>query len=127
MSVQEVDDDGNLWFLSANDSHKNAELEADPSVSLYFQASPHSGFLRIEGRASISRDPAKIDQLWEAIDKTWFTEGKDDPRISVLRVRPTGGYYWDTKHGMVVAGAKMLLGAALGKTLDDSIEGTLAF
>ena len=27
------------------------------------------------------------------------------------------------KHGSLVAGAKMLVGAAIGKTLDDSIEG----
>ena len=26
MSVQQVDDEGNLWFLSAKDSHKNEEL-----------------------------------------------------------------------------------------------------
>jgi hypothetical protein len=31
----------------------------------------------------------------------------------------------DTKHGTAVAGVKMLIGAAIGKTLDDSIEGTL--
>ena len=37
------------------------------------------------------------------------------------------GYYWDTKHGRAVMGLKMLIGAAIGKTLDDSIEGTLNF
>jgi len=35
------------------------------------------------------------------------------------------GYYWDTKHGTVVAGAKILIGAMVGRTLDDSIEGEL--
>ncbi len=57
--------------------------------------------------------------------KTWFTEGVDDPRITVIRVQPNEGYYWDTKHGSAVAGIKMLIGAAISKTLDDSIEGTL--
>jgi len=32
--------------------------------------------------------------------------------------------YWDTKHCTAVARVKMLIGAAIGKTLDDSIEGT---
>jgi len=40
---------------------------------------------------------------------------------------PEGGYYWDNKHGSAVAGIKMLVGAAIGVTLDDSIEGRLAF
>jgi general stress protein 26 len=125
MSVQQVDDVGNLWFLSAYDSHKNAEIALDPAVKLYFQGSAHSDFLQLDGHATISRDKAKIKELWEPIIKTWFTEGVDDPRITVIQVMPADGYYWDTKHGNAVAGIKMLIGAAVGKTMDDSIEGTL--
>lgn len=125
MAVQKVDDEGSLWFMSASDSHKNHELEMDPTVSLFFQGSEHSDFLHLRGKGSISRDRQKIDELWEPVMKTWFTEGKDDPRITVIKVAPTAGYYWDNKHGNVVAGIKMLIGAATGKTLDDSIEGRL--
>ena len=125
MSVQEVDDQGNLWFLSAADSHKNEELEADASVKLYFQGSAHSDFLELTGVANVSRDKTRIHELWKPMHKTWFTEGEDDPRITVIKVTPFEGYYWDTKHGPVVAGVKMLIGAATGKTLDDSIEGKI--
>ena len=127
MSVQEVDDDGTLWFLSASDSHKNRELEKDPAVRLFFQGSEHAGFLTLTGTASVSRDRTRIKDLWKSVLKVWFTEGENDPRITVIGVRPTGGYYWDNKHGSAVAGIKMLVGAAIGKTLDDSIEGELAF
>lgn len=125
MSVQKVDDQGNLWFLSAVDSHKNLEIQKQNSVRLFFQGSAHSDFLFLEGNATISRDRQKIDELWEPIVKTWFTEGKDDPRITVIKVAPKSGYYWDNKHGNVVAGAKMMFGALVGKTFDDSIQGTL--
>jgi general stress protein 26 len=127
MAVQQIDDDGRLWFLSAGDSHKNEEVALDPVVHLYFQASAHSGFLVLTGTVIASRNQAKIDELWKPIMKTWFTEGEHDPRITVLKFTPQEGYYWDTKHGQAVAGLKMLIGAALGKTLDDSIEGTLRF
>jgi hypothetical protein len=43
----------------------------------------------------------------------------------VIKFTPHEGYYWDTKHGNLVAFAKMAVGAALGKTLDDSVEGTV--
>lgn len=125
MAVQEVDDAGNLWFLSASDSYKNAELARDAEVELFFQASAHAGFLRLHGLARASRDRQRIRELWKPVMKTWFTEGEDDARITVLQVRPTGGYYWDNKHGNLVAGVKMLIGAMTGKTLDDSIEGKL--
>ena len=125
MAIQQADDAGALWFLSASDSHKNAEIEADPAVRLLLQSSKHSGFLALEGQATISRDRDRIDALWNPIMKTWFTGGKDDPRITVIRVTPSSGYYWDNKHGDLVAATKMVIGAAIGKTLDDSIEGSI--
>jgi general stress protein 26 len=125
MNVRDVDDAGNLWFLSASDSHTNEELALDPSVKLYFQGGPHSDFLQLNGHATISTDKARIKELWEPVIRTWFTEGVDDPRITVVKVAPSEGYYWDTKHGDAVAGIKMLIGSVLRKTLDDSIEGKL--
>ena len=125
MTVQDVDDDGNLWFVSASDSRVNQEVAANPAVKLFFQGSEHSDFMDLNGRATIITDRAKIEELWEPMMTVWFTGGKDDPRISVIRVAAESGYYWDNKHGNVVAGIKMLIGAALGKTLDDSVQGRL--
>lgn len=125
MTVQKVDDNGDIWFLSASDSSLNEELAIDPGVQLYFQGSAHSDFLHLRGHASISRDQLKINEFWEPMLKVWFTEGIDDPRITVIRITPSEGYYWDTKHGSLVAGVKMMIGAMIGKTLDDSIEGKI--
>ena len=125
MSVQKVDERGSLWFLSASDSHKNQELVRDPNVQLMFQGSQHFEFMTLYGVASVSTDKAMIKELWNPLLKTWFTGGVDDPRITVIEVRPRQGYYWDTKHNRFVALAKMAIGAVIGKTLDDSIEGEL--
>lgn len=125
MSVQKIDDEGNIWFLSAADSHKNEELLADPHVQLLFQGSHYSDFLSLYGIATISKDKEKIKELWEPTVKNWFTEGQDDPRITVVKVTPEDGYYWDTKHGNMVAFAKTLIGTVTGKTMDDSVEGKI--
>ena len=126
MAVQQVDEEGSLWFLSANDSHKNSEIAANPLVQLLFQGASYSDFLQITGLASITEDREKIKELWNPFLKVWFTEGEDDPRISVIKVDPLEGYYWDTKHNKAVVLAKRLAGAVMGKTLDDSIEGNLS-
>lgn len=125
MSLQQFDEQGILWFLSASDSHKNAQISEDPSVQLLFQGSDYSDYLTLYGRASVSKDHARIKELWKPILKTWFTEGVDDPRITVLRIEPLEGYYWDTKHNQMIGLIKRAAGAILGKTLDDSIEGKL--
>lgn len=125
MSVQKVDNAGNFWFLSAEDSHKNADISADSSVHLLFQGSKYSEFLSVYGTATITTDKEIIKELWEPVLKTWFTEGIDDPRITAIKVEAKDGYYWDNKHGNAIAFIKTLAGAVMGKTLDDSIEGKL--
>lgn len=125
MHVLKVEDDGTFLFLSADDSKMNHEIIVDSAVQLLFQGSSHSDFVNVHGFASASKDKDKIKELYNPMLKTWFTGGVDDPRITVIRFSPEGGYYWDNKHGNVVAFAKQIAGAIMGKTLDDSIEGTL--
>jgi len=125
MAAEEIDDQGNLWFLSAADSYKNKEIEADSAVQLLIQGSSYTDFMTLYGKAEISRDKQRIAQLWDPIMKTWFTEGQDDPRITVIKVIPTEGYYWDTKNGTAVGLIKRAYGAIVGETYDDSIQGKI--
>ena len=104
MTVQRVDDKGNLWFISGIDTHKDQELSRSPEVTLYFQSSEHSEYLEIHGRASVSQDKEKIDELWHPRFDAWFDGGKEDPRVSVIRVEPVEGHYWDSEHSSVSGG-----------------------
>ena len=127
MSLLEVDTEGNLWFMSMKESNKNQEIETDPFTHLLFQENTNSGFLNIYGITEISTDQQKIDELWKPLLKVWFQGGKDDPAISLLKVVPTNVYYWDNKHGDLVAFGKMAASVITGKTMDDSVEGNLDF
>jgi general stress protein 26 len=125
MTVQRVDKEGSIWFLSASDSNQNKEIEEDSFIQLYFQNSQHSDFMHLSGKAQILKEKRIIAELWNPIFKTWFTEGEKDPRISIIKFTTDYGYYWETKHGNFIAGIKMLIGVATGKTLDDSLQGEL--
>lgn len=127
MSVLDIDDEGNLWFMSMKDSNKNREIASDPFTHLFFQENKNSGFLNIYGITEIITDQERIDKLWNPLLKVWFQGGKDDLNISLLKVVPARSYYWDTKHGELVAFAKMAASVITGKTMDDSIEGNLDF
>ena len=68
---------------------------------------------------------ALIEKYWNSFANTWF-EGKDDPRISVIGVTATDGYYYETKENKVVAMAKMIFAAVTGaKNEDGGVEGEL--
>jgi general stress protein 26 len=126
MAVQEVCDQGNFWFLSPVDSDKNLEIQNDQRVQLFISNPSNFEFLSVYGRATISRDREKIDQYWNSMMKAWFTEGKEDPRISVIKVTPEEGFYWDTKDGKLVSMIKIMAAAVTGKTVDEGVEGTIS-
>lgn len=126
MGVQKVSDDGNFWFLSSSESDKNKEILIDPRVQLFFINKSDYEFLSVFGRASITRDREKIDELWNDIARAWFPEGKEDPRVTVIKVAPEEGFYWDTKSGKIVSLIKILASAVTGKTLEEGVEGTLS-
>ncbi|MEP6951012.1 MAG: pyridoxamine 5'-phosphate oxidase family protein [Ginsengibacter sp.] len=125
MSTQKVDDDGFIWFMSDKSSIKNQEINSDSRVQLFYSHQSSSEYLSIFGTAEIIFDRDKIEEMWTPIAKAWFTEGKDDPAISLLKVTPQEGYYWDTKNNKMVALVKIATAIVTGKTMDDGIEGKL--
>lgn len=125
MSVQSVDAAGNLWFLSARSSATNREIAESADVQLFFANPGSAEFMTLEGVATISDDPALRREHWTPIAKTWFNQGVDDPEVTVIKVEPSNGYYWDTKHGKTVAFLKIAAGAVTGQTFDDGVEGKI--
>jgi general stress protein 26 len=125
MSVQDVDDEGNLWFISSIDSNKNYEIQSDNQVQLFFSSISSSQYLSVYGHATIYTDQQKIEELWSPIAKAWFEQGKNDPRVTVIKVAPADAYYWDTKDGKIITLLKMASAAVFGTTNDVGVEGKL--
>lgn len=125
MSTQKVDDDGSVWFMSDRDSAKNHEISSDRRVQLFYSHQSSSEYMSIFGTAEILFDKNKIEEMWTPIARAWFTEGKDDPAISLIKVTPEEGYYWDTKNNKMVSLIKIATAIVTGKTMDDGIEGKL--
>ncbi|MEO8961509.1 MAG: pyridoxamine 5'-phosphate oxidase family protein [Ginsengibacter sp.] len=125
MATIEVDDAGNLWFFSNASSDKNDEIKNDDIVQLIYAKNSSSHFLTITGKAQLIKDKNKIEELWTPIAKAWFTEGKDDPDISVIKITPQDAYYWDTAHGKMITLLKIATSVVTGKRLDEGVQGTL--
>lgn len=124
MSTKKVDDEGKIWFLSGKDSQHNANIEKDSSVHLFYAKPMGMEFLNIFGKATISQDRKIIHDLYQKSDDTWF-DGKDDPNITAIMVKPQDVYYWDTKDNMLVSLLKMGVGAITGEKQDLGEEGEL--
>lgn len=125
MSTQKVEDNGVVWFFSAKNSDRNKYVQQDSRVQLIYSDNSKSDYMSVYGNAEIVNDQAKVEELWTPLVKTWFQEGPEDPNLTLMKFTPTEGYFWDTKHGKMVAFAKMLASIVTGKTMDDSVEGKL--
>ncbi len=125
MGVQEVDDQGNLWFLSSKSSNKNFEIKHDNEVQLVFSKNSDAHYLSVFGKAIIYTDRSHVEDIWSPMAKAWFEEGKNDPEATVIKVEPSDAYYWDTKYCKLVTLIKIGIGAITGKVDEAGVEGNL--
>jgi len=125
MATQETDFDGVVWFLTREESGKVSEIKADSHVSLVYADPSNSKFVSAKGRASVSKDHAKIHELWNPMFKAWFPEGEKDPHIAVLRVDISEAQYWEASSSKLLRGLKYVAAAATGGKVDLGETGTV--
>jgi general stress protein 26 len=126
MNTAGIDEDGTLWFLSRKDSLKNMQVENNNLVHLMYLDTGRNHYLSLTGNAVILQDRDRINELWSPLAKAWFEEGKDDPELSLIKVTPDKGHYWDTKNGKLVTMIKIAAAAITGKKNDDGgVEGDI--
>ena len=125
MSTQRVDEDGSIWFLSRKESNKNLQIEDNHDIYLMYLDTGKQHYLSLNGTARILYDRELIKDLWKPIAKAWFTEGKDDPEITVIKVSPEEGHYWDTKNGKLVSMIKIAAAAIMGNENDGGVDGDI--
>tara|TARA_R110002050_G_scaffold54521_5_gene123260 strand:- start:157 stop:657 length:501 start_codon:yes stop_codon:yes gene_type:complete len=124
MSTKEVDEEGNIWFLSNKNSTHNKNIEREHRAHLIYADKGNFEFLSIYGRTSISTDRKRIKELYGSGDDAWF-DGVDDPNITALKIEPEDAHYWDTKNGKIISLLKMAKGAITGNEPDLGEEGDL--
>ncbi len=125
MATQEQDVGGNLWFFTAFDSGKTAELEADSQVNVAYVDPSSNRYVSVAGKGLISRDKAKMKDLWSEPLRAWFPKGLDDPQIALLQVAVSGAQYWDSPSGLMVMLGGYLKAVTTGKRAEGGENETL--
>lgn len=82
-----------IWFATSLDTEKVDELLAHPEVNVAFQGKTQ--FASVCGEASVKRDRAKIEELWNESWRTWFPDGKDQKDLVLIEVSASHGEMWD--------------------------------
>jgi general stress protein 26 len=125
MSTQEVDENGELWFFTRDDTHKVEEIERDNRVNIAYSKPENNTYISVAGRAELVKDRAKIEELWNPIHKAWFPEGLDDPHLALLKIRIEEAEYWDSPSSTLVQIAGFLKALATGQEADSGDHGKI--
>ena len=96
MAIAKVEEDARVWFITGADTAKAHEIASDKRVHIVCQ-NDRSAYLSLSGHAEVVRDRAKIEELWKERFRAFFPQGKDDPEIALIDVRPEEGEFWDNE------------------------------
>jgi general stress protein 26 len=86
---------GLIFVVTDVRSAKPDEIEANPDVCLAFHDPKAKAYLSIAVRARVTRDTAKIEQVWRITDTAWWPGGPTDPNVCLLRIEPQIAELWD--------------------------------
>jgi general stress protein 26 len=95
MAIAEVDDSGEVWFVSSEDAPKIDEARHDARALVTGQEKGR--YVSLSGTLDVIHDRERIRALWKESWKAYFPDGKDDRTIVLLRLRPEIGEYWDSR------------------------------
>lgn len=123
MSTQEMDLNGDLWFFTSDNTHKVEEIEKNNEVNVAYSKPENNVYVSVSGTASLVKDRAKIEELWNPILKAWFPEGLDDPHLALLKISIEEAEYWDSPSSTLVQIAGFVKAIVTGKSADGGDHG----
>lgn len=97
LAVQDVKDDGDMWFFISADSSQAAHVRANPAVNVSF--GKNTEWVSVAGTAEVVTDRQKIRDMWNQTVEAWFPDGPDTPEVVLLHVGSDSAEYWTSPGG----------------------------
>jgi general stress protein 26 len=91
--------DRQLWFFA----HRSDELvkglgNASRAIAT-FASKGHDLFACLHGGLAIDDDAARIDRLWDESIAAWYSQGRDDPEVTLIRFDAERLHVWQAAGG----------------------------
>jgi len=109
MATQKRVAGADLWFVSCEDTAKLDDIARDPHINLAYYKDRTREWVSVSGVARLTRDRAKIHELYAPDWKAWFPKGDDprhgtpdDPRFVLIGVDVHSAVFLDVDKPMPV-------------------------
>lgn len=128
MHTAEVDDHGHLWFLAPGMGECAEQLRTDPGIQLLFAHADEAEYMSIHGRATVSQDRVRIQELRERIPPGALglaAAQESEAELCAIKVVPQDSYYWDAAENRGRSMVRMMVAGVFGQQGNEAVEGRL--
>lgn len=97
LAVQDVQDDGDMWFFTSVESSQVAHIKVNPAVNVSFGKGTE--WVSVAGTATVVTDTQAIHERWNQAVEAWFPDGPDTPEAVLLHIESDSAEYWTSPGG----------------------------
>lgn len=125
LTNQQIDENGNMWFFTSDDTAFVHELLTNPQVNVTFSDVQEGVYVSVSGRAELLRDHRKADELWKPMLKAYYPGGSRDSHLALIKVRIQTAEYWDAHSSKMMQFFELAKAAVGGRPQHRGDHGTL--
>lgn len=127
MAAYQEDETRTLWFFSYSDNKLAGPLAGGKSqdAMFHFVDKDRQVWACVMGALSVQRDQARIDKFWNPQARAWFADGKDDPKLTMLKFEPGEAEVWINEKGLVRYGLGVIKANLTKSTPDGGVHETI--
>jgi general stress protein 26 len=122
MTAFRDEETGTIWFFTRDDTDlaKDAAVGSGQSAMFHYGSKDQHVWACIAGELSVhGHDREIIDRYWNPVLAAWYPDGKDDPKLTILRFDAGDGRIWVSDGGLMKFAFEVAK-ANLAKTLPDA-------
>ncbi len=86
---------GSIWFFTEKNSDLLSAIGATGGKAVFTIVSKNRHFFACATGALIENlDQAKLEEYWNPVAAAWYSEGKDDPNLTMLQLKLEDASIW---------------------------------
>ena len=108
-----------IWFIGDKTSDVVKDIQDNNNVGLTYSTQDAKNYVSVSGKVDLIDDKAKIEELWSPMDSAFFEQGKDDPKVQLIKVVPHGVECWISGSSTINMFKMVAAAVQEGKTAED--------
>ncbi len=104
-------ENGALWFITSADTDLVSAIGHGAEAGFTMVSPDQDYHASLCGSLVVYESEEKLDELWSLAAAAWFERGREDPKVTLLKLSPREAAVWATDGNPVIVGLKMMRAA----------------